>query len=886
MRTSLALSLVTLLIPLVVAVPVAEHEKRQNAEFDYVIVGKKGGTAGLTLANRLSEDSSITVAVIEAGALYQLTNPLLSSTPAGDVIWAGSSPSDQNLLVDWNFITAPQAGANGRRIKYARGKCLGGSSARNFMIYQRGDRGSYQRWADEVGDDSYTFDNLMPYFKKSVKFTAPNTRLRARNGTAEFVASAFDPSGGPLDVSYANYAGPFSSYMEGGMNSIGIETRPDFNSGELMGAQYCSSTITPSNQKRASSQSTFLEAAKLRPNLKVYAVTRAEKILFNSEKRATGVKLPLGTILSAKREVILSAGAFQSPQLLMVSGIGPASQLSKFNIPVIADRRGVGQNMQDHVFFGPTYRTKVQTFTELANDLLYVGAQFAFDYSMLKRGPLTNPVCDFLAWEKAPRNLISSEAAAALDQFPASWPEIEYLSAPGYIGDFSNLFATQPKDGFQYASILGALVAPLSRGQVTLTSASTAQLPAIDPGWLTDATDQAVAVAAYKRMRQAFATDAMKAGLEDTQEYFPGPGVQTDEQILETVRDTLMTVWHAACTCKMGRTDDPDAVVDSKARVIGVTGLRVVDASSFALLPPGHPQPEILIDDGRPQIDAQIRPFEYYYNPGMKLRPAPVRTESSPAWKPLEDHFWQGNEIMDAVIDLCHRVRLGAVRKMATTAFSSSIESLANPPTEILSLSSQLDSIPAWPTPEESEHGRVVFSNAPWFGSVSSLITAQAEPAASAVGATGHYTSKTTKAQTRRHLEPTHFFARVPRTDGWKRYSGNVPGNRQGAAHALHCTARSASCSRRGVSRATLTELVYLKLLSVASGVAAKLAICIMAPKDCLPGRAGLMQERARVGDSFEECVESLSSELMKKYELKAAFEAHDGHSAGDFRES
>lgn len=407
------------------------------------------------------------------------------------------------------------------------------------MIYQRGDRGSYQRWADEVGDDSYTFDNLMPYFKKSVKFTAPNTRLRARNGSAEFVASAFDPSGGPLDVSYANYAGPFSSYMEGGMNSIGIETRPDFNSGELLGAQYCSSTITPGNQKRASSQSTFLEAAKRRPNLKVYPLTRAEKILFNSSKHATGVKLPFGTILTAKREVILSAGAFQSPQLLMVSGIGPASQLSKFNIPILADRRGVGQNMQDHIFFGPTYRTKVQTFTKLANDLLYVGAQFAFDYSVLKRGPLTNPVCDFLAWEKAPRDLLSSEAAAALSQFPASWPEIEYLSAPGYIGDFSNLFTTQPNDGFQYASILGALVAPLSRGQVTLTSASTAQLPAIDPGWLTDPTDQALAVAAYKRMRQAFATDAMRAGLAEAEEYFPGATVQTDEQILETVRDTV-----------------------------------------------------------------------------------------------------------------------------------------------------------------------------------------------------------------------------------------------------------------------------------------------------------------------------------------------------------
>jgi choline dehydrogenase-like flavoprotein len=326
--------------------------------------------------------------------------------------------------------------------------------------------------------------------------------------------------------------------MEGGMNGIGIETRPDFNSGELMGAQYCSSTITPSNQKRASSQTTFLAAANNRPNLKVYSLTKARKIIFNSEKRATGVQIP-GSILTARREIILSTGAFQSPQLLMVSGIGPASQLERFNIPIIADRRGVGQNMQDHIFFGPTYRYKVETFTKLANEPLYVAAQFALDYSIRKRGSLTNLVCDYLAWEKVPRNLISSNASAILDKFPASWPDIEYLSAAGHVGDFSSLLTTQPKDGYQYAYILGAIVAPLSRGSVSITSSSTDQLPSINPGWLTDPTDQSVAIAIYKRIRQAFATDAMRAGLADTKEYFPGPDIKTDDQILKIVRNTV-----------------------------------------------------------------------------------------------------------------------------------------------------------------------------------------------------------------------------------------------------------------------------------------------------------------------------------------------------------
>ncbi|CAL3966154.1 unnamed protein product [Diplocarpon coronariae] len=592
---------------LTVASPTKRQEKKRSlngflaslagvvgvtSTYDYVIVG--GGTAGLAMASRLSENPSISVAVVEAGSLYQVTNPLLSSTPAGDVFWAGSNPSDTNPLVDWNFVTAPQAGAQNRKIHYARGKCLGGSSARNFMIYQRGTKESYQQWADAVGDQSYTFDNLFPYFQKSVKFTPPGP-TRAANASAEYNAAAFSPTGGPLEVSYANYAGPFSSYIEGALNEIGIADAPDFNSGSLFGAQYCSSTISPAEQQRESSQSSFLDAASGRSNLKVYSGTTAQKILFDSSKKATGVSVKsngLTYTINARKEVILSAGAFQSPQLLMLSGIGPAVALQQFGIKVLSNLRGVGQNMWDHVFFGPSSRVNLQTFTRLANDPLYLIAQFAGDYGFKKQGPLTNPVCDYLGWEKVPdalKNGFSSAAKADLASFPADWPEIEYLSAPGYVGDFGSLPFDQPKDGYQYATILAAIVAPLSRGTVTLASASADDLPIIDPKWLTSPTDQAVAIAAYKRLRAAFASKAMSSVLIGG-EYFPGPAVQTDAQILDTIQKTVQTVWHAACTCKMGKSGDPDAVVDSQARVFGVSGLRVVDASSFALLPPGHPQ--------------------------------------------------------------------------------------------------------------------------------------------------------------------------------------------------------------------------------------------------------------------------------------------------------
>ncbi|RDW56949.1 putative choline dehydrogenase [Coleophoma crateriformis] len=580
-------------IAAIVAFASASSTSREQTNFyDYVIVG--GGTAGLTMAARLSEDPTVTVAVIEAGTLIENVDPLLN-TPATDPFYVGSNPADTNPLVDWNFVTTAQIGAAGRSVHYARGRCLGGTSARNYMIYHRGTTETYQKWADAVGDQSYTFSSLFPYFTKSIKFTAPGPS-RAANASTEYNATAFSASGGPVDVSYTNYASPFSSWVQGSLNEIGIADAPDFNSGSLFGAQYCSSTIEPSNQTRESSRTAFYDATvQARKNLKVYMATTAQKVLFDANKKATGVlarSLGVNFTINVNKEVIMSAGAFQSPQLLMLSGIGPAATLQKFNIPVLSNLTGVGQNMWDHVFFGPSYRVKLETSTRLAVDPTYFLAQLIGPYSIQKQGVLTSPNCDYLGFEKVPavfRKSFSPAAQADLASFPADWPEIEYLSASGYVGDFSSLTAGQPRDGYQYATILASIVAPLSKGSVTLASANADDLPIINPNWLTSATDQAVAVAAYKRLRQAFASKYMAPVLIGG-EYFPGTSVQTDAQILETIQKTLLTVWHAACTNKMGRASDPMAVVDSNAKVFGVTGLRVVDASAFALLPPGHPQ--------------------------------------------------------------------------------------------------------------------------------------------------------------------------------------------------------------------------------------------------------------------------------------------------------
>lgn len=239
-------------------------------------------------------------------------------------------------------------GALNASIHYARGKCLGGSTARNYMAYQRGTTESYKKWADMVGDQSYKFESFLPYFEKSLDFQPPDPSKRATNATPEYDLASFGKGGGPLSVTFSNYAQAISSWVQKGLEEIGIPPIQGFTSGKLIGSSYVLETIQASNQVRESSETAFLQPALNRSNLIVYQSTLGKRVLFNQKKTATGVQVDsdgLGYTLSARKEVILSAGAFQSPQMLMVSGVGPAASLQKHNIPVVADRPGVGQNM-------------------------------------------------------------------------------------------------------------------------------------------------------------------------------------------------------------------------------------------------------------------------------------------------------------------------------------------------------------------------------------------------------------------------------------------------------------------------------------------------------------------------------------------------------------
>ncbi|KAL9579531.1 MAG: hypothetical protein Q9212_005058 [Teloschistes hypoglaucus] len=568
----------------------------QDATFDYIILG--GGTAGLAIAGRLASNPELSVAVIETGGFYQIDNGNGSVVPAlAPLQHVGSLPNDTQPLIDWGLVTVPQAGANYRRMHYARGKTLGGSSARNYLAYHRGTNGSYQQWAEEVQDNSYLYQNFLPYFQRSCHLTPPDLAKRyPTNGTVDYNPAAFNNSiGGPLQVSWANWADPIGTRAKLAFMKAGIRPIKGFDSGNLMGSSWVAQTLNPTNAHRSSSQTSYLDQAIQNSSIVVYTQTLGQKVLFDRNKTANGVSVKTAGVtytLRARKEVILSAGVFQSPQLLMLSGVGPAETLRKYNISIVSNLPGVGQNMWDQPFWSVAFRVNVDTASRLGKDPLYA-AQAAKDYLANQTGPLTS-VAGFLGFEKLPssyRQRLTKPTQAKLSTFPADWPEVEYLAESSFDGDHKNSTAPGPRDQYEYATISAALITPLSRGNVTISSPDAADPPVINPNWLTDPADAEVAIASIKRVREIW---SYLNGTTIGPEYYPGTAnASTDAEILSYVRETLSPIWHAASTCKMGRANDSMAVIDSHARVFGVKGLRVVDASSFPFLTPGHPQATI-----------------------------------------------------------------------------------------------------------------------------------------------------------------------------------------------------------------------------------------------------------------------------------------------------
>jgi len=568
----------------------------RNATFDYVVIGS--GLAGSVVASRLAEDPSLSVAVVEAGGFPEISNGNLSQIPYFSTDYVSGDPDDWQPLIDWGLVSTPQPQNGNRTIHYAQGKCIGGSSARNQLIYHRGTRGSYDLWAQEVGNEAFAWNNILPYFEKSVNFSAPDMRFRAANSTPGFQASAYTPSGGPLHVSFLKFANAIASYAHFAFGSVGMPQAPDFSSGILNGYNYFPFTVDPTTSLRSSSETSFLNDAFAKTSLRMYQSTQVTKILFNSNKTATGVEVNTQGFkytLSARKEVILSAGAMHSPQLLMLSGVGPASTLCQHNISVVADRPGVGQNMHDSANIGGVrYEVNVPTLSVLNEPAVL--AETTINYLNNGSGPLSNPGGDFVGWTKLPnRAALGALANAQLAQWPADWPEIELVVSAAA----STLTADSGTSNI--ASVGALLVATTSRGNVTIRSNSIADQPVISMNWLLSETDQRVAVEAYKYIRalwQGF-PDSVRLG----EEIAPGSNVTTDEQILEHIKtEGVGAIHHASSTCRMGMRNDSMSVVDSSGKVIGVEGLRVIDSSSFRFTPPGHTQgatyahAELLVD--------------------------------------------------------------------------------------------------------------------------------------------------------------------------------------------------------------------------------------------------------------------------------------------------
>ncbi|PCH02000.1 Glucose-methanol-choline oxidoreductase [Penicillium occitanis (nom. inval.)] len=546
-----------------------------NATYDYVIVG--GGTAGNVVAARLTEHTNASVAVVEAGSFYELSNGNWSQLPYWSQQWADTDAWQP--LVDWGYFTEPQVG--GERYHYAQGRTLGGSSARNQMMFNRPTKGAYQLWADKVGDDAYTWDNMLPFLERSVNFSI-NAEHRPANATPLYNASLFSSTGGPLHVSYPGYVYPIATYGKDAFSTLGLEEIPGFTTGYMQGYGYWQYTIDPSTGLRSSSEASFLAQALGRPNLTVYVNSMARNIVFNGTQ-AVGVNITnygqQPFTLTARKEVIVSAGLYNSPQLLMVSGIGSKETLKQFDIPVIADLP-VGKSTRDSCAInGPIYEIDAISYgTWQQPEML---AQAIETFYANNSGPMTNIGLDIGAFEKLPdsaRANLSSRAQQDLAEFPSDWPELEYM-LEGVEALSLNLDQSK-----SYATISVMMGATTSRGNITISSASNLDPPVIQPNWLLNTTDREVALQGFRRAREAFQAIPIKVG----EEIFPGTNVTSDADLLSVIEQNLVPTHHGTASCAMGKEGDPAAVVDSKARVFGVLNLRVIDSSSMPFTPPGH----------------------------------------------------------------------------------------------------------------------------------------------------------------------------------------------------------------------------------------------------------------------------------------------------------
>ncbi|MDO7696171.1 GMC family oxidoreductase N-terminal domain-containing protein [Planktomarina sp.] len=530
-----------------------------SATFDYVIIG--GGTAGCLLANRLSAEPNHRVLLLEAGKTDSY--PWIH-IPVGYLYCIG------NPRTDWMYHTEPDAGLNNRVQRYPRGRVLGGCSSINGMIYMRGQARDYDAWAKITGDDSWSWQNALADFK------AHENHYRLDQGADPITGnnsrfSDMHGSGGEWRVEKQRLSWDVLDSFADAAEQAGIEKIDDFNGGDNAGVGYFD--VNQRSGWRWSSSKAFLRPARGRPNLTIWTEAQAQKLSWstadNGQPRCTGLSLSRAgqTVqVTANREVILSAGAINSPQILQLSGIGPADLLRSHGIEVIRDAP-VGENLQDHLQIRAVFKVNgTQTLNTLANSLfgrLKIGAEYLLNRS----GPM-------------------SMSPSQLGAFTRSDPARPHANLEYHVQPLSLEAFGEDLHDFPAITVSVCNLNPTSRGQVQISSANFQDPPKIMPNYLSTAEDRQVAADSLRQARKIMAQPAMQVYAPE--ELKPGVQHQSDEELARLAGDIANTIFHPVGTVKMGQMDDPSAVLDPHLRVKGVQGLRVVDASVMPTITSGN----------------------------------------------------------------------------------------------------------------------------------------------------------------------------------------------------------------------------------------------------------------------------------------------------------